>query len=301
MNVKEIEARLDPRQALAQLGFPEVGEPERVLGGWDTLLWHFATPDGREHSLRVYHLPQRKEVAWRESVALETCAGAALPAPRVEAAGEVDGLPAAVLSWCPGRPLLGVIEQRPWAVWRLGRLFGRTQARIHAVAAPAAFVASAPADWLSRISERDAGLAEHVRSLRPSTRSLIHMDFHPLNLIVDGGKITGILDWAGAAAGDPRADLARTAATLLSAPVPPGPLKPLLNVARGLVLRAWRSGYEELAGPMPDYRPFLPWARATLLAETELVMDRPEVWATEQDVARLRHLIDIWAREAGVR
>jgi aminoglycoside phosphotransferase (APT) family kinase protein len=127
------------------------------------------------------------------------------------------------------------------------------------------------------------------------------MDFHPLNLIVDGAKITGILDWAGAAAGDPRADLARTATTLLSASVPPGPLKPLLNVARGLVLRAWRSGYEELAGPMPDYGPFLAWAGATLLAEAELVMDRPEVWATEQDVARLRHLIDVWAREAGVR
>src|SRR3989304_1217009 len=79
VNVEEIEARLDPRQALSQLGFPVVGEPERVLGGWDTLLWHFATPDGREHSLRVYHLPQRKEVAWRESVALETCAGAAPP------------------------------------------------------------------------------------------------------------------------------------------------------------------------------------------------------------------------------
>jgi hypothetical protein len=119
----------------------------------------------------VYHLPQRKEVAWRESVALETCAGATLPAPRIEAAGELDGLPAAVLSWCPGRPLLGVIEQRPWAIWRLGKLFGRTQARIHALPAPAAFVASAPADWLSRISERDANLAEHVRSLRRRDRS----------------------------------------------------------------------------------------------------------------------------------
>lgn len=301
VDAEDIEARLDPRQALAQLGFQEVSEPERVLGGWDTLLWRFTTRDGREHSLRVHYLAGRQEAARRERVALEACARAHLPAPRVEAAGEVEARPAMVLSWCPGRPLLSVIEQRPWAIWRFGRLFGQTQARIHAVTAPPELAASAPDDWLSRVSERDAHLAAQVRTLQPSTASLIHMDFHPLNLIVEGGALTGILDWSGAAAGDARADLARTAATLLSAPVPPGPLKPLLNLARGLVLRAWRAGYQEVAGPMPDYRPFMAWAGATLLTEAELVIDRPEVWGTEQDIDKLRRLIDVWAGEAGAR
>jgi aminoglycoside phosphotransferase (APT) family kinase protein len=294
-------AALDPREALLGLGFSDISQPERVLGGWDTLLWHFATADGREHSLRVYYLPERREIVWRERAALEACARAGLPAPKVESVGEAAGLPALVLTWCPGQTLLSVIEQRPWAVWHWGKIFGQTQARIHAVAPPPELAADAPDDWLSRVSERDADLVAHLASLRPATTSLIHLDFHPLNLVVDKGTITGILDWTGAAAGDPRADLARTAATLLSAPVPPGPLKPLLNVARGLVLRAWRAGYEELAGPMPDYRPFLAWAGATLLAEAEPVLDRPEVWGTEQDMEKLRRLIDAWAREAGVR
>ncbi len=133
-----------------------------------------------------------------------------------------------------------------------------------------------------------------------SASVLIHMDFHPINLVSDGAAVTGILDWSGAAAGDPRADLARTEITLLAAPIPPGPLSALLNLARSLILRAWRSGYEELAGPMPDFRPLRAWAGATLLAETEIAIDRPHVWGTHEDIERLRRKIDVWAREAGI-
>jgi hypothetical protein len=32
---------------LADLGYAETTEPQKVKGGWDTLLWRFATPDGR--------------------------------------------------------------------------------------------------------------------------------------------------------------------------------------------------------------------------------------------------------------
>ena len=301
MDVAEIEAQIDPRKALASLGYAETSEPRRVTGGWDTLLWRFGTPDGREHSLRVFILPTRQEIAWRERIALETCAGAGLSAPRVEKVGEVQGLPALVLSWCPGFPILSLIEKRPWAMWRLGRLFGRVQAQIHAVQPPAEFVETAPDDWLKRVPDGYADLVDHASSLELSTSYFIHMDFHPNNLVSDGTTVTGILDWSYAAAGDPRADLARTEITLQAAPIPPGPIRPLLNLARNLVLRAWRSGYQELAGPMPDFRHLRAWAGATLLLETELAMGRPGVWTTEEDVVRFRRMIDLWAREAGIR
>ena len=87
MDIAEIEAQIDPRRALAALGYAETSEPQRVTGGWDTLLWRFGTPDGRQHSLRVFHLPGRNEIAWRERIAMETCAKAGLPAPRVETVG----------------------------------------------------------------------------------------------------------------------------------------------------------------------------------------------------------------------
>lgn len=292
---------VDPAAALRALGYESASAPIRVTGGWDTLLWRFQTPDGRHHALRVYHLPQREEIVRRERSALAACASAGLPAPRLETAGRVQGLPALVLSWCNGEPLLSAIEKRPWAVWRLGRIFGATQARLHAVTPPPELVATAPGDWLSRVSDDYSDLAEHALSLQPATSSLIHMDFHPLNIIFDGKAVTGVIDWAGAAAGDPRADLARTVVTMLAAPIPPGPMRPLLNVARRLVLRAWRFGYQSVAGPMPDYRPLLAWAGATFLLEMELVIGESHVWETEDDVQTMRRRIQAWAQQAGIR
>jgi len=301
MDAAELEAKIDPRQALAGLGYVETSEPQRVKGGWDTLLWRFGTPDGREHSLRVYSPHLREEIVWRERIALETCVRAGLPAPRIEKVGEVQGLPAMVLSWCPGVPILSFIEKKPWTLWRLGRLFGRTQAQLHTVTPPPEFVEKAPDDLLKRVPDDCVDLLAHASSLKLSTSYFIHMDFHPLNLVSDGTSVTGILDWSYAAAGDPRADLARTEITILAAPVPPGPLRPLLNLARSLILRAWRSGYREVAGSIPDYRPLRAWALATLLRETEPVLDRPGVWATQETVDKFRRMIDVWAREAGIR
>lgn len=292
---------INPREALASLGYPEVTEPVPVTGGWETLLWRFQTPDGREHSLRVYHTLRVRALVDRERTALDACADAGVPAPRVETAGAVDGIPALVLSWCPGVPILALVERKPWALWRLGRMFGRAQAQLHSVPAPQGFKATAPEDWIARAGEEFADLADHARTLGLATDRLIHMDYHPLNVVTDGSSVTGVLDWAGGAAGDPRADLARTEITLLAAPVPPGPMAPFLNLARHLILRAWRSGYREEAGSLPDFRPLRAWAGATLITEVMPVIDMPNVWGTREDMDRFRRLVDAWSREAGIR
>ncbi len=301
MDVAEIEAQIDPRKALASLGYAETSEPQRVTGGWDTLLWRFGTPDGREHSLRVFSPHLLKEVAWRERIALDRCAEAGLPAPRVEKVGEVQGLPAMVLSWCPGVPIMSFVEKKPWTLWRLGRLLGRTQAKLHTVTPPPEFVEKAPDDWLKRVPDGYADLVAHASSLKLSTSCFIHMDFHLANLVTDGTTATGILDWPSSGAGDPRADLARTEITHLAAPVPPSIMRPLLNLARNVFLGGWRSGYREAAGAVPDYRPLRAWAGATFLAEMELEIDRPGVWATKEDLESLRRRVEAWAREAGIR
>lgn len=296
-----IAEKVDPRQALAALGFEDTSEPQRVMGGWDTLLWRFRTPDGGEHALRLYILPGAQETRRRERLALDVCAAAGLPAPRPEAAGEYQGMPVMVQTWCPGTPMLSLLEKRPWQVWKLGRLFGQAQARMHAIPPPPEFVATAPDDWLVRVASGYDDVVEHARSLRPSTGSLIHLDYHPLNLIVDRGRITGVIDWAYSAAGDPRADLALTVAVLMAAPPPPGPMRPLINLMRDLVIRAWRAGYRAEAGVFPDYRPFLAWAGAMMLGEMEALVGQSHVWGTEKDVATFRRLVGVWARQAGVR
>src|SRR5438132_39917 len=40
--------------------------------------------------------------------------------------------------------------------------------------------------------------------------ALLHLDYHLLNVMTDRSRVTGVLDWTNARAGDPRADLART-------------------------------------------------------------------------------------------
>src|SRR5262249_32303112 len=43
------------------------------------------------------------------------------------------------------------------------------------------------------------------------TPRLLHLDLHPLNVLVDDtGAVTGVIDWANAAVGDPVLDQARS-------------------------------------------------------------------------------------------
>lgn len=40
---------------------------------------------------------------------------------------------------------------------------------------------------------------------------MLHLDLHPLNVLLgEEGAVTGVLDWANTAAGDPVLDRART-------------------------------------------------------------------------------------------
>jgi len=294
MDLAALEQSVDPRATLMALGYAEITEPVRITGGWETLIWRFQTPDGRDHSLRVYFVPGSQPMARREMIALRTCEAAGIPAPRIETIGEHQGMPAAVLTWCPGVPILTAVEQKPWLILRLSRIFGRTHARLHTVPPPAELVAEAPDEWLGRVMDYHRHLAERMKLLDLATDTLIHMDFHPLNVVGVGNEVTGILDWAGAAAGDRRADLARTHFTLAGAPIPPGPMKPLFAAMRGLMIRSWRAGYKDVAGAIPEYREFMAWAGATLVLETERVVDREAVWGTREDLERFKRLVEHW-------
>jgi len=54
---------------------------------------------------------------------------------------------------------------------------------------------------------------ESVR-FRDATASVLHMDYHPLNVLVAGARISGIIDWVSAESGDRHLDAATTSAIL---------------------------------------------------------------------------------------
>jgi aminoglycoside phosphotransferase (APT) family kinase protein len=59
-------------------------------------------------------------------------------------------------------------------------------------------------------------VAERAARFRHSPNSLLHMDYHPLNVMVDGMRVTGIIDWVNADVGDRHLDAAMTAVILSS-------------------------------------------------------------------------------------
>ena len=158
---------------------------------------------------------------------------------------------------CPGaRKAIGANSQQPWRVWALGRAFGRMQARIHAVRAPALGSAS-DADWIAWAGPDEPGLQAILRRTASKNCTLLHLDYHPLNVLTDGTQITAVLDWANARSGDARADVARTYTILAVQPLGPGRQPLALGALRHLLARSWRRGYEEVAGPLHG------WLRST--------------------------------------
>ena len=59
-------------------------------------------------------------------------------------------------------------------------------------------------------------VTERAAKFRRSPDSLVHMDYHPLNVMVRGMRVTGVIDWVNTDVGDRHLDAAMTAVILSS-------------------------------------------------------------------------------------
>lgn len=227
---------------------------ERATGGFDTTVWHLEQ-NRRHYALRVFRANQLTTLR-RELVALRAARGGGVPVPRVHAIGTYDARPALLMEWSSGRPLLDEVRAHPRGLLTLGVRFGRCQAAIHRIAAPGEL----RANWIDWAGPLDSPLRAHLDRVSAAPfRRLLHLDFHPLNVLVDHGRISSVLDWTNAHAGDARADFARTATILRLSP-PRGSASE--RVGRLLLELGWRFGY---GGPGPDMAPFYVWAGTAML------------------------------------
>ncbi|NAZ84778.1 phosphotransferase [Kineococcus indalonis] len=154
-----------------------------------------------EHVLRIGD----PDVLDRERAAMAAAAGV-VPVPQVlQRARYVDAQgrarAASLLTRLPGRPAGDVRGLSSRQVRRRGEACGAVQLAL-AVVAPAPVVADAPNSALARAA-RQRGLA--------GADSLLHLDLHPLNVLVDdAGEVSGVVDWANTAVGPAVLDRART-------------------------------------------------------------------------------------------
>ncbi|MDP6607393.1 MAG: aminoglycoside phosphotransferase family protein [Dehalococcoidia bacterium] len=212
--------------------------------------------------------------------------------PAIEASGSFEGAPFTVQQWLPGRPVVAAIERGPWWIWRLGRSFGRLQAQLHSLS-PEEMRRPPGSSWTGDLSPLDEPalipLAESVREAAVED-AFCHLDFHPLNVLAERGRISALLDFPNAALADRRADLARTQTILECAPVPPGPLSPLVQFLRGQFLSSWRRGYEAEAGSriFPIEPIFATWGAATFYADQKGAYEEARGWGGGSDVERVR-------------
>jgi Ser/Thr protein kinase RdoA (MazF antagonist) len=199
--------------------------------------------------LRLIISPEAVGAVDSEAAALGAAlaAGVNVPAPRGSVS--VDGRPGLLMERVNGPDLLTLIARQPWKLWSVGSVTGRLQSELHDVVAPLSLPSlrgryqrcidsdSVPAEF--------AGYAQEVLADLPDGDRLCHGDLHPGNILMADGRYF-IIDWSGAARGDPAADYARSQLLLRLAAPPPGApflIRTLAGVAGGMLLRAYRHGY----------------------------------------------------------
>jgi aminoglycoside phosphotransferase (APT) family kinase protein len=155
---------------------------------------------------------------------------------------------------------LRLVADAPRTLERMVRLWADSQAALNALPA-APVLAAIEAAGLKRdmvtVDGRLAGLGRAIDRLgltglqpghdwlvahrppAPAVLSVCHGDFHPLNILADGDRVAGVIDWGNVMVGDAALDVASTVANLATVPIgAPALVRPL---ARGLVRYAlWR-------------------------------------------------------------
>lgn len=289
------ETSLDPIDLLAALELRGATRTAPVLGGADTAIWQVETAEAA-YALRLFRSDQAR-AAEREIAAMSAARACGLPVPRVHRDGLWGDRRAILIDWMPGQPLRHALVSDAPRAGVLGEEFGRIQAMIHQCSAPTELLADRYA-WIA-LAAPDGALEDQLRKASGERAALLHLDYHPLNVLVEHQQVTAILDWTNARAGDPRADLARTAAILRFAPLDlESPAARSASLRRELIA-GWSQGYRAVAGPSRGMAPFYTWAGAFMVRDLSPRLGRPDLpWLTEERLERVQAWTDDWRARA---
>lgn len=200
-----------------------------LLGGYDTAMYRFEldwASEGVPTSLvlRVYPPEHGTEKPLMESTVQNALALSGHPTasvPFVCTDASVLGGAFIVMEYLPGEPLLRAPEDVSPVV------LGRAQADLHEVDPQIVIDALQERGidnyrldnrfaWLSDRADELPVIREGLDWLRqnrppqPEIPALCHGDFHLLNVLFDGEKVTGIVDWSAFTIADPLFDVAGT-------------------------------------------------------------------------------------------
>jgi len=252
--------------------------PAPLSGGFDTTILAFRLVGAPADwsgplILRVMTRADSGPRVLREVAVHEALVQAGFPAPRVllhDTEPAPLGLPFLVMERLPGGTMWSAVGKGGLpAICALPRRLAELQARLHRLGGegladrlrafgvdPATM--SVKAD-VQRLHQRIA--REGLTGLLPGADWLVgnlpmpaqaevicHGDFHPLNIMMDGERLSGVIDWANAAIADPAYDIAglRTIALYADPGVPPA-ARGAATMVRRLMVRRYMSVYRAAA------------------------------------------------------
>lgn len=175
------------------------GTPAMIVRAFTNTEWLAGEPDLASH----------------EAAALRAVAGIDVPTPRLvafDATGERAGVPAIVMTRLPGRVDLPLDPSDRWLArlaeslsvihgtrvdgfgWQYDPWVDETSLR------PPAWTAS-PKLW-------ERAIMIYLDGMPYEPERFLHRDYHPTNVLWDGGAITGVVDWVNACTGPASSDIA---------------------------------------------------------------------------------------------
>ena len=276
------------RAWLASHGFPQLtGLVSMQTGLGATSLWSFDPGGGQPRLVARCFAPGNQAAAERERLAMTTALAAGGPVPQVVASGEIDGAPVLVTLFVEGAPIRDRLLAAPQEAGALGRAMGVALGQIHRCLSP---VSASTRSWLDGLDPSLEPLRSQFAHI-PDQDRLLHLDYHPLNVIDHGGAITGVIDWENTRSGPPHIDLARSRAilqaTLLSGVFPPEATPVIAAFEGGLV-----AGHTGIVGPDPHPALSTAWGLTFTLADLTAQSAKPGTPFTAKVLARLTALRD---------
>jgi aminoglycoside phosphotransferase (APT) family kinase protein len=306
--------------------------PVALSGGFDTSVFAFRLKDApaewsAELVLRVMAFATSAMRVRREAATHAALVEAGFPAPRIlltETDGVVLGKPFLIMERVPGETMWSAIVGPNGRLGRLAtmpRRLGEIHARLHGIAGEALIRSAARFDVdpalvtvggevrriRTRIAEAGAtgllpGAAWLEDKMPPPAQPevICHGDFHPLNVMVQDERVSGVIDWAQAIAAEPAYDVAASRVLGLFANLSASAwVRVPLGFARVLMLRLYRQAYR--ARRPIDERNMAYFEAVRVLSALAFAAERPgpsNPWGVPHVVAALyRHFEQI----AGVR
>jgi aminoglycoside phosphotransferase (APT) family kinase protein len=195
---------------------------------------------------------------------VETLHAAGYPAPRIELAVELDDAVALIQELLPGSMIerlgpelldqaLALNDRQTDA---LAERPDVDPVHLHLVDDGPGFCLHEP---LRRHGRRSARLERWIREVgaehppQLSGTDAVHVDFQPTNLLADGDRITGVVDWDGAGRGDRRLDLVTLRFGLLPLAVAPRVVDRLDEILDAIPPQVLRPAWAHMSLRMTDW------------------------------------------------